>query len=104
MPRFFSEMDDAAWLDFQKRLSSLMDSFYVLLPETKPQAIASVRESIGQMQSVVKQQLCSDAMRTVAAMAESLIQVRLARIGLEFLSSSYQIKYILGNVRNSTIQ
>lgn len=99
-------MEDPSWMEFQKRLTSLMDSFHLLLPEDKPQAIASVRESVGQMQSAVKQQLCSDAMRTVAAMAESLIQV----CNVSDLLYVFPFKFcisssgILGNVRYSTVQ
>ena len=68
-------MEDCRWLEFQRNLSALTNSFYFLLPEDKPQAIGAIRECLNHLQSALKQQLCSDGMKTVAAMAESLIQV-----------------------------
>jgi len=68
-------MDEIDWIEFQKHLTNLTNSFYCLLPESKTRAVSALRECLGHMQSALKQQLCSDGMRTVAALAESMIQV-----------------------------
>lgn len=70
-------MVDSRWLEFQKNLTILNTSFYNLAPEDRSRGVNSVRECLGHMQTALKQQLCSDGMRTVAALAENMIQVNM---------------------------
>lgn len=72
---------------FKQQLLVVRQLFRCMLAEEQAQALALLRDLVTESQSVVRNQLASDAMRTVTAIAETMIHVCTTLIHTPFVGN-----------------